>query len=70
MNFCTKCASYYQTPGTCNCFAQAQPAVTQPIPFGPYPWNPPMWTGPRLTRVSCASRPRPRGIGVGLVAGR
>ena len=21
MNYCTKCASYYQNPGTCNCYA-------------------------------------------------
>lgn len=34
MNFCTKCESYYQSPGTCNCFAVSQP---RPWPFEPAP---------------------------------
>lgn len=49
MNFCTKCASYYQVAGTCNCFAQAQP-----LPF--IPWNqpvtPPWWIQPTTTTTT------------------
>ncbi len=33
MNYCTKCDSYYRKPGTCNCFAGAQPYV---VPLNPY----------------------------------
>ena len=48
MNYCTKCASLYQTPGTCNCYAQAQPVVpftlpiypTYPLPTYPAPYQP------------------------------
>lgn len=28
MNYCTKCQSHYQQPGTCNCFAPVQTWVT------------------------------------------
>jgi hypothetical protein len=30
MNYCTKCASLYSKPGTCNCYA---PVVTLPKPL-------------------------------------
>jgi hypothetical protein len=30
MNYCTKCHSIYAKPGTCNCYAETQPAVVQP----------------------------------------
>jgi hypothetical protein len=42
MNYCTKCLSYYQKPGTCNCYAQPQPVVgpIQPT-FAPYELSPP-----------------------------
>lgn len=37
MNFCVRCQSYYQQPGTCNCFAPARDApaavtLRQPCP--------------------------------------
>jgi hypothetical protein len=33
MNYCMKCESMYHKPGTCNCFAAAQPAITiTPLP--------------------------------------
>ena len=45
MNFCTKCASYYTKPGTCNCFAEppqdAAPWL-HPIVTPPLTW-PPAW---------------------------
>lgn len=42
MNFCTKCASYYQKPGTCNCFAPI--VTTTPQPWYPsYPWVQPAY---------------------------
>lgn len=28
MNYCTKCASLYSKPGTCNCYAPVTPAAT------------------------------------------
>ncbi len=36
MNFCTKCASYYQQPGTCNCYASVKPFLAP----GHKPWVP------------------------------
>jgi len=45
MNYCTKCESFYQKPGTCNCFAGTQPAIT----ITPQPYDPnstaPHWHG-------------------------
>lgn len=48
MNYCTKCESFYQKAGTCNCFAGTQPAQITPwrpvdgtttTPFPSYtPW--------------------------------
>lgn len=40
MNFCTKCASYYQQPGTCNCFAppKVQPYSPETFPNVSPPW--------------------------------
>lgn len=44
MNYCTKCESFYQKPGTCNCFAgtQGQPAIRIVPPHDPnstgHPW--------------------------------
>lgn len=38
-NYCTRCASYYSTPGSCNCFATYQP-------YRPYPYTP---TVPTIT---------------------
>lgn len=53
MNFCTKCASYYQTPGTCNCYAATQPYRVQPwYPTYPYPYTPTYtqpWTSGTVT---------------------
>ena len=47
MNFCTKCASLYAKPGTCNCYAEAQPAVSPWVPVYPiypsYPTYPMPW---------------------------
>ena len=46
MNFCTKCASYYARPGTCNCFAEPNAGAggwqypiypQQPTTGDPYP---------------------------------
>ncbi len=37
MNFCTKCDSYYQQPGTCNCYAPVVIVTTAT----PYPLPPP-----------------------------
>lgn len=38
MNFCTRCASYYTQPGTCNCFAGArQDAAPWRYPYNPSP---------------------------------
>lgn len=34
MNFCTKCASYYQQPGTCNCYTVV-PRPVPPLPVTP-----------------------------------
>jgi hypothetical protein len=41
VNFCTKCASYYQTPGTCNCYAMPS-GITWPstVPWTPSPLQP------------------------------
>ena len=44
MNFCTKCASYYAKPGTCNCFAEPN--------TGASPWQYPVFpTTPAPTVV-------------------
>lgn len=52
MNYCTKCESFYQKPGTCNCFAGTQPAITitpQPsTPTHPWPSYTP-WVYPTIT---------------------
>ena len=56
MNYCRKCQSDYDQPGTCNCFAPLSVTVTPyipvTVPFVPYspptfptypsavPWNP------------------------------
>ena len=43
MNFCTKCASYYQQPGTCNCYAPVvgtAPGHKPYVPQEPNPWLP------------------------------
>jgi hypothetical protein len=57
MNFCTRCASMYEKPGTCNCFAGTQPAIVPTVPIYPqsptiaptYPfrtdWIAPYWHG-------------------------
>lgn len=43
MNYCHRCESHYEKPGTCNCFAQTQPVVPAPV-YVPLP-NPirPWW---------------------------
>lgn len=45
MNYCRKCQSDYEKPGTCNCFApqiQVAPGVVPYIPWVPYvPTYPP-----------------------------
>lgn len=43
MNYCRKCQSDYEKPGTCNCFApQAAPIAPTitPTPWAPHPWTP------------------------------
>ena len=47
MNFCTKCESYYQQPGTCNCYANVVTTFFGGVPLFPYgqdetaaPWCP------------------------------
>lgn len=52
MNYCTRCESFYKTPGTCNCFVghtftPAQPNVV-PLPWigDPPPTNNPAWPSP------------------------
>ena len=32
MNYCTKCSSYYQKAGTCNCYAEGGEPTFVPIP--------------------------------------
>lgn len=45
MNYCRKCQSDYEKPGTCNCFAEKQ-ADGVPAPFFPYsPWERPIYPG-------------------------
>jgi hypothetical protein len=47
MNFCTRCGSHYERPGTCNCFAGAQPLVPAPHPaYVPVPHPCPWWEVP------------------------
>ena len=41
MNYCRKCQSDYEKPGTCNCFAP-QKAAPNYVPWYPYPYYP--WT--------------------------
>lgn len=48
MNYCTKCASYYHAPGTCNCFAP--PIAVQPLPH-PWPLPTPIAPPPNLPYV-------------------
>lgn len=43
MNYCHKCQSHYEKPGTCNCFAEkpAPQPVAPIVPWYPaYPWYP------------------------------
>jgi len=57
MNYCHKCQSHYEKPGTCNCFAEKpaeQPApVYVPYPVYPiypyYPGTAPVWEPYRIT---------------------
>lgn len=51
MNFCTKCRSTYEKPGTCNCFAPSPvPGITQPIWIRPtYPDYPAYPIGTTIT---------------------
>lgn len=60
MNFCTKCQSIYQQPGTCNCYAASRPLVpVQPLPLTPQPLPyigdppPPMVGGTTITVKAC-----------------
>jgi hypothetical protein len=48
MNYCTKCESYYQKPGTCNCYAAPRVEITQPLTPYIYPTTVPYipWTTP------------------------
>ena len=43
MNYCRKCQSDYEKPGTCNCFADKAPR-DEPVPVtpqpAPYPYYP------------------------------
>ena len=48
MNYCRKCQSDYEKPGTCNCYAGTQPM--KPVqPFFPYsPWERPIYPSPTV----------------------
>lgn len=39
MNYCHKCQSHYEKPGTCNCFAEKPPEQPAPV-YVPYPYYP------------------------------
>jgi hypothetical protein len=39
-NYCTKCASFYAHPGTCNCYAPVRDLSPLPIYPYPQPWPP------------------------------
>lgn len=49
MNYCMKCQSLYNTPGTCNCYAALPfpryPQPSLPVPGTGDPWPPIRWTG-------------------------
>lgn len=53
MNYCRKCQSDYEKPGTCNCFApqQATPAFVPYVPYYPWTVTPyrPWWVPTTLT---------------------
>ena len=63
MNYCTKCESYYQKPGSCNCYVPLPGMVVFPI--SPYvhestaaPWCPQCGgshVGPCPYRTTCSS---------------
>ena len=63
MNYCTKCQSLYEKPGTCNCYAVGGVRVTYPT--SPYqldttaaPWCPNCHgyhTGPCQRWTTCSS---------------
>lgn len=38
MNYCTRCASYYSRPGSCNCFAPATTTTTTSPKLNDYRW--------------------------------
>lgn len=46
MNYCRKCQSDYEKPGTCNCFAPQQAAPAYPWPYTPYIPYSPVWITP------------------------
>jgi len=60
MNFCTKCESYYQQPGTCNCFAAVKPFLW-PFEVNPTPTVPGDYTGDPPPappyKITCGSAP-------------
>jgi len=65
MNFCTKCSSYYQNPGTCNCYAlvlrtghtDTNPVFPEPVtrPTIPFPGNGTGDAIPDPYRTTCGS---------------
>lgn len=38
MNYCRKCQSDYEKPGSCNCFAEQPPRQAAPPVYVPYPY--------------------------------
>jgi hypothetical protein len=53
MNYCRKCQSDYEKPGTCNCFA---PQAAQPTPvFVPWTVTYPWWTVPYIPCITTST---------------
>lgn len=60
MNYCRKCQSDYEKPGTCNCFAPVAPREATPPVFVPYtqpvlPLYQPWWVSPWGTVMICTT---------------
>jgi hypothetical protein len=53
MNYCRKCQSDYEKPGTCNCFAPAAAAAPLPWTITPQPYYPPWPQYPQIWWGSC-----------------
>ncbi len=59
MNYCRKCQSDYEKPGTCNCFAEGTQGWIAPttLPFnliypGTSPWTNPIYISPTILPMS------------------